>query len=47
MDLEPEPAPGVRDPGDTSFLGWILGAAALGTGGVLVTRNRSKRNDSD
>jgi len=41
----PAPEPGERDPGDTSFLGWILGAAVLGTGGLLVARNRGKRKD--
>jgi hypothetical protein len=41
----PAPQPGDRDPGDASFLGWILGAAALGTGGLLAARSRSKRKD--
>ena len=34
-----------QDSGDRSYLGWILGAAALGGGGFLYARARSRRKD--
>ncbi len=37
--------PTERDTGDRGYIGWILGAAALGTGGFLVARNRGRRKD--